>query len=1005
MLPTLNAWLWCLVQTSLVAGVAIGIAAVLRSRRPQWSSSILAGASLCTLILAMLSIIPATHWSLSQQFNDDLSLSIEEATNSTAKLGPESQIRSNNSLGDNGLLSNSSTTSASDLAGMTPQEDTQSTQASEGKESRGEAADAASTQWLRSTAGWLLGQLQHVDDHLRNFERTEPRAITGFRAIEWLGSVVCIFLVGLWFVGWRWVRHLVRESQPIDDQCLQVRLRELCHQMNCKVPQLRQTNKIAVGATVGFWKPQIILNHDWREWSDTEVQAVLLHELAHLIRGDFAWVVIGSWIRVLFFYHPLVQLLVRRWRMEQEFAADQLAVACMSSAKAYGRALASLALRAQTIAKLHGPVLTAEQVCIVRRVTMLKQGSLKPSQYRWRAVAMLTLFSAASLLPLSGLRGKQPLGDDEPKAGTVADEPVNTELSDADKEIADERRAKLLEMKAVNEAFPPVEIVGRLKWSPGKLLTADVDPRVRYLQDLVAFLMFEQFPEKAEIHCPATIKMSWEDMKREHGRLELGAMADQTHGIDSKLFARMATNYYLGRMKKSSIKKLIEGHEATGLVAKKWNESFTAMEEEIEPSKWIVQEDEQFYFGSEEEVAASIRRAEGRESADSESKSLPLVDIPKSLEEDFQQAAFSLVYSDCNTWEAKFKKHVQGSPKSVEFALVYPFLTGLEQIGVFLTGDQGATLKVRLEYSSQQAAARGEKGIRSLIAMALSGTDPNAKQDQALRALLNSLKIEVNGQQTVVTSENSTGIISLIHDETIVRSLVGWQPVLSYLTTPDDPERWAKSPLLKKTDVGTSAVKLNAATGYLSTTGFLAQTIKAENYRGKRIRISAEIGGEQLLQEHCGTILWAADSAGSTLGNATSGTSVGKIEKDSLDVQKIFERNENPEFVWQKHTVECDVPQDADQLSFGAYLAIGEVFVRDMKFEVIGASSDFESAVAAHSIPSVPRNLLHIPGMALQDQPTNLDFSQIVKTTDQPASTSEAARSASVSEDNSKSIR
>jgi hypothetical protein len=198
---------------------------------------------------------------------------------------------------------------------------------------------------------------------------------------------------------------------------------------------------------------------------------------------------------------------------------------------------------------------------------------------------------------------------------------------------------------------------------------------------------------------------------------------------------------------------------------------------------------------------------------------------------------------------------------------------------------------------------------------------------------------------------------------------------------------------------------LDSATGYLSTTGFLAQTVKADNYRGKRIRISAEIGGEQLLHEHCGTILWAADNAGSTLGNATSGTSVGKIEKENIDLEKIFSRQENPEFVWQKHTVEWDIPEDAVQLSFGAYLAIGEVFVRDVKFEVLGSSSDYESGVAAHSIPSVPRNVLHVPGMALLDQPTNLDFSQIAKTPAQPATTSEPNRSASAPDNGSKSIR
>ena len=64
MMPALNSILWCVVQTSIVTTVALVIAGSLRGRFPQWTSALLAGAGLCILVLAVLALIPQSHWSL-----------------------------------------------------------------------------------------------------------------------------------------------------------------------------------------------------------------------------------------------------------------------------------------------------------------------------------------------------------------------------------------------------------------------------------------------------------------------------------------------------------------------------------------------------------------------------------------------------------------------------------------------------------------------------------------------------------------------------------------------------------------------------------------------------------------------------------------------------------------------------------------------------------------------------------------------------------------------------
>ena len=61
--------------------------------------------------------------------------------------------------------------------------------------------------------------------------------------------------------------------------------------------------------------------------SDTELNHVLLHELAHVRRLDLVWGWIGELARVVYFFHPVVHWIAYRIRLERELACDQLAMA------------------------------------------------------------------------------------------------------------------------------------------------------------------------------------------------------------------------------------------------------------------------------------------------------------------------------------------------------------------------------------------------------------------------------------------------------------------------------------------------------------------------------------------------------------------------------------------------------------------------------------------------------------------------------------------------------
>jgi beta-lactamase regulating signal transducer with metallopeptidase domain len=60
--------------------------------------------------------------------------------------------------------------------------------------------------------------------------------------------------------------------------------------------------------------------------TEEELRAVLAHELAHLVRGDVAWLWIGRFLGAAFAFQPLNRLARRRWSRAAEFACDQWAL-------------------------------------------------------------------------------------------------------------------------------------------------------------------------------------------------------------------------------------------------------------------------------------------------------------------------------------------------------------------------------------------------------------------------------------------------------------------------------------------------------------------------------------------------------------------------------------------------------------------------------------------------------------------------------------------------------
>jgi uncharacterized protein (TIGR03435 family) len=73
-----------------------------------------------------------------------------------------------------------------------------------------------------------------------------------------------------------------------------------------------------------------------------QIEALLLHELAHIRRHDYLVNILQSAVEAVFFYHPGVWWISGHMRIERELCCDDIAVSITGDALMYARALAEL---------------------------------------------------------------------------------------------------------------------------------------------------------------------------------------------------------------------------------------------------------------------------------------------------------------------------------------------------------------------------------------------------------------------------------------------------------------------------------------------------------------------------------------------------------------------------------------------------------------------------------------------------------------------------------------
>jgi len=209
----------------------------------------------------------------------------------------------------------------------------------------------------------------------------------GSLPVRFAPHVTAVYFLGVAAMLFRlaralWGSHrLRRDSAPVDDEGLLSMVRRQAQRMGLQTaPTLAWCRRVSVPLMVGMVKPVILLPTSLATGlNPTQVESLLMHELAHVRRYDPAVNLLQRLIEAALFFHPAVWYVSRRVSIERENACDDSVVSAGWQRLEYADALVRMA----ELCDARQGAIAAHQVAI------LSASGGSPSQFRRRVLRLL----------------------------------------------------------------------------------------------------------------------------------------------------------------------------------------------------------------------------------------------------------------------------------------------------------------------------------------------------------------------------------------------------------------------------------------------------------------------------------------------------------------------------------------------------------------------------------------------------------------------------------------
>ena len=225
------------------------------------------------------------------------------------------------------------------------------------------------------------------------------------RVVFWLLCVGALVRLGSLYAGSMSLRQLRRRSRKAiltsDLEALRAELAP--HAALCLSCELAQP------ASFGIRRPIILLPERFFSMDPEAQRTVACHELLHVARRDWPWIVVEEVTRAVFWFHPAVWWLVDRIQESREQLVDRLVIARMPSKRAYMTALLAFADSARSVA-----VATAflrRRHLRSRLQKLVKESPMSRTRLVWTVIVLCCVMASAIAGTVVALPLRSPIGE------------------------------------------------------------------------------------------------------------------------------------------------------------------------------------------------------------------------------------------------------------------------------------------------------------------------------------------------------------------------------------------------------------------------------------------------------------------------------------------------------------------------------------------------------------------------------------------------------------------
>ena len=210
------------------------------------------------------------------------------------------------------------------------------------------------------------------------------------------GAVLRFAWLGAGLFRLRRLRGAGQQAQPSDGHTELQKLTEAG-------AEIRYVRVLGQPVTFGIRRPVVLLPDSLRALPDSVQRAVLAHELWHVKRRDWAWILAEETVRAVLWFHPAIWFLVSRVQSTREEVVDELTVLLTNSRRSYLEALLAFAdepplFAAAPFAKRRH---LFQRMLLISKEAVMSSRRIIASSAAMVTVVFLTGWYAASAFPLT----------------------------------------------------------------------------------------------------------------------------------------------------------------------------------------------------------------------------------------------------------------------------------------------------------------------------------------------------------------------------------------------------------------------------------------------------------------------------------------------------------------------------------------------------------------------------------------------------------------------------